>query len=85
MKVGLIDVEKEEAIKEIRDVLISSHSVSCDKELYKPELYFEKEIYRLAPPIWSAYHSVTVDYNKLAAAVYEAGFRKVDTGGENNE
>lgn len=74
MKPTFIDVEEQNAIEKIRDALMCSDGITCNAELYEPELYAEKKTY-----IIPCMYRVVVDYNKLAAAIYEAGFRKIDT------
>lgn len=64
-------LKKNKLIEAIRDVLITSNAVTCDVDSYKPELYASKEMYHIP-----AGYCVQVDYNKLATAIYKAGYRK---------
>ena len=64
-------IKEGKTIEAIRDVLIASDAVSCSVESYEPELYASEALYHIP-----ASHCVKVDYNKLAAAIYKAGYRK---------
>lgn len=64
-------IEENKLIEAIRDVLITSNAVTCDVDSYKPKLYASKEMYHIP-----AGYCVQVDYNKLATAIYKAGYRK---------
>lgn len=64
----------EKAIAAIRDILITSDAVRCDVDSYEPELYASNALYHIP-----AGYCVQVDYNKLATAIHEAGYRKEKT------
>ena len=61
----------ESELEEIRDILIDSNAVSCDVESYLPESCSGHSIYRIPTG-----YIVQVDYNKLAMAIYNAGYRR---------
>lgn len=61
-------------ITNIRDILMRADAVSCDVTGYKPQLYGSNVLFEIP----SGY-SVTVNYNKLAKALYDAGYRKEDS------
>ena len=61
----------EKTVAAIRDILIASDAVRCDVDSYEPTLYASKLMYHIP-----AGHCVQVDFNKLAAAIYKAGYRK---------
>lgn len=63
--------KKTKSINQIRDILIDSDAISCDIECYEPLNYADRVLYSIPSG-----HRVTVDYNKLAAAIYNAGYRK---------
>lgn len=64
-------IEENKFIKAIRDVLIASDAVSCNVASYVPELYASNALYHIPESC-----CVKVDYNKLATAIYKAGYRK---------
>ena len=63
--------EESELIEAIRNVLMAADAVRCDIESYEPEVYVNNALYHIP-----AGYCVQVDYNKLATAIYEAGYRK---------
>lgn len=65
-------------IRKLVDVLIDSEAVSVIPEPLEPELYVDNRLYH----IFSANHRILVNYNKLTAAVYDAGYRKIEEKGE---
>ena len=66
--------EESELIEAIRNVLMAADAVRCDIESYEPEVYVNNALYHIP-----AGYCVQVDYNKLATAIYEAGYRKEKT------
>lgn len=72
MKINQFDGIDEKAINDITNVLMNSNAVTCSVEsYYEPYMLAEASIYTIP----SGYR-VTVDYNKLAKAVYDVGYRK---------
>ena len=63
--------EESELIEAIRNVLMAADAVRCDIESYEPEVYVNNALYHIP-----AGYCVQVDYNKLAIAIHEAGYRK---------
>ena len=61
----------ESELEEIRNILINADAVSCDVDSYLPETFCGNSLYRIP----TGYH-VQVDYNKLAMAIYNAGYRR---------
>ena len=70
----IMQTEKSKLIEAIRDVLMAADAIRCDIESYEPEVYVNNALYHI--PAW---YCVQVDYNKLATAIYEAGYRKEKT------
>lgn len=68
----------ENDISAICDVLMDADAITCTIEPYEPVLYHDKAMYHIP----SGYY-IKVDFNKLAKAIYEAGYRKLK--GENND
>ena len=66
--------EESELIEAIRNVLMAADAVRCDIDSYEPEVYVNNALYHIP-----AGYCVQVDYNKLATAIYEAGYRKEKT------
>ena len=66
--------EESELIEAIRNVLMAADADRCDIESYEPEVYVNNALYHIP-----AGYCVQVDYNKLATAIYEAGYRKEKT------
>lgn len=58
-------------IEAIRDVLMAADAIRCNVESYDPELYANNARYHIP-----AGYCVQVNYNKLAVAIYKAGYRK---------
>lgn len=72
MYIKQLDGIDEIVISDIVTVLMNSNAVACSIEsYYEPYTLAEASIYTIP----SGYR-VTVDYNKLAKAVYDAGYRK---------
>lgn len=72
MKINRIDGIDEKALNDITNILMNSNAVTCSVESYhEPYTLAEASVY-----IIPSSYRVTVDYNKLAKAVYEAGYRK---------
>jgi len=63
--------EESELIEAIRNVLMAADAVRCDIDSYEPEVYVNNALYHIP-----AGYCVQVDYNKLATAIHEAGYRK---------
>lgn len=63
-------------IETIRDILMNADAVTCDVDSYEPTYYCNNAIYHIPNG-----YCVQIDYNKLAQAIYNAGYRK----GENDE
>ena len=57
-------------IIDIRDVLMNSDAVACEPEI--------EPIYGMADVVYHipTSYTVQIDYNKLAMAIYNAGYRK---------
>lgn len=70
----------ENDISAICDILMDADAITCTIESYEPvyNLYDNKALYHIPYGYY-----VKVDYNKLAKAIYEAGYRKLK--GENND
>ena len=60
-----------EEMEKIRDILIDSDAVRC--ESVSPETLFPGVNSYL---LFSSTHRVIVDFNKMAKAIYNAGYRK---------
>ena len=67
----IMQTEESKLIEAIRNVLMAADAVRCDIESYEPEVYVNNALYHIP-----AGYCVQVDYNKLATAIYEAGYRK---------
>lgn len=65
-------LRREDEIRKLVDILINSEAVSVIPEPLEPELYVDNRPYH----IFAANHRILINYNKLAAAVYDAGYRK---------
>ncbi|MDE7242881.1 MAG: hypothetical protein K2O18_02740 [Oscillospiraceae bacterium] len=63
-------VERIKAIKSIRDVLMTADAITCDADFCEPVLYADSTLYH-----FPSGYSVKVDFNKLATAIYNAGYR----------
>lgn len=74
----IFDPKKEKELEKLRDILINSNAIHC--EAVAPEVVFSGEhSYRLR----GYEHQVTVDFNKMAVALYDAGYRKGENNAEN--
>jgi len=67
----IVKTEEDKLIEAIRNVLMAADAIHCDIESYEPELYASNALYHIP-----AGYCVQVDYNKLATAIHEAGYRK---------
>lgn len=67
----IVKTEEDKLIEAIRNVLMAANAIHCDIESYEPELYASNALYHIP-----AGYCVQVDYNKLATAIHEAGYRK---------
>lgn len=56
---------------DILDILLHANAVTCTVTGYEPMLYASKALYEIPSG-----HQVTIDYNKMAKALYDAGYRK---------
>lgn len=70
-------------IEAIVNVLMNADAVRCDIESYEPDYYASNALYHIP-----AGRCVQVNYNTLAKAIYDAGYRKGEgnngrTGHEN--
>lgn len=72
----IFNPKKEKELEELRDILINSNAIRC--EAVPPEVVFAGQHSYL---LHGHDHRVTVDFNKMAVALYNAGYRK----GENYE
>lgn len=68
----------EGSVEDITTILMDSDAVTCTLEHCEPEIYASNALYHIP----SGY-CVRVDYDKLAKAIYDAGYKK--SKGENNE
>lgn len=67
----VFDPKKEIELRELRDILIHSEAVYC--KAVAPEVVFSG----LHSYLIHGYdYQVTVDFNKMAKALYDAGYRK---------
>lgn len=64
-------------IEAIRDVLMTADAVSCDVDSYEPVHYHDNDIYHIPNG-----YCVQIDYNKLAQAIYNAGYQKGETNND---
>jgi hypothetical protein len=67
----MMDKQIKLEIEAIRDVLMTADAVSCDVDFYEPVHCFDNTIYHIPHG-----YCVQIDYNKLAQAIYNAGYRK---------
>lgn len=67
----IVKTEEDKLIEAICNVLMAADAIHCDIESYEPELYASNALYHIP-----AGYCVQVDYNKLATAIHEAGYRK---------
>lgn len=67
---------KQKQLEEIRDILLNAKEDAILCEDLAPEIVFHGEMAFLT----KSYHSrIIVDFNKLALAIYNAGYRKEDS------
>ena len=74
----IFDHKKEEELTAIRNVLINSKAI-CREDV-APEILFKGQYSYL---LHGYDHRVTVDFNQMAKALYEAGYRKGENDAEN--
>ncbi len=74
----IFDPKKDEELEKIRDILINSKAIICED--LAPEVVFTGNHSYL---LHGYDHRVTVDFNKMAKALYDAGYRKGETNAEN--
>lgn len=67
----MLDLKKQKELEELRDILIDSNSIRC-KDVAPEVVFAGQHSYLLHGYDWR----VTVDFNKTAMALYEAGYRK---------
>lgn len=72
----MFNLKKQKELEEIRDILIDSNSIRCED--VAPEVVFAGQHSYL---LHGYDQRVTVDFNKMARALYDAGYRK----GEDDE
>lgn len=58
-------------IEAIRGILMNSDAVHCDVDSYEPTYYCDNTVYHVPNG-----YCVQIDYNKLAKAIYDAGYRR---------
>lgn len=56
---------------DILNILLHADAVTCTVTGYEPMLYASKALYEIPSD-----HQVTIDYNKMAKALYDAGYRR---------
>lgn len=76
MATYVFNPKKTQELEQIRDILINSKAVFCED--VSPEVVFTGQYSYL---LHGYDQRVTVDFNKMAMALYNAGYRK----GENDE
>lgn len=67
----MFNLKKQKELEELRDILIDSNSIHCED--VAPEVVFARQHSYL---LHGYDQRVTVDFNKMAKALYEAGYRK---------
>ena len=67
----MLDLKKQKELEGLRDILIDSNSICCEN--VAPEVVFAGQHSYL---LYGYDQRVTVDFNKMAKALYEAGYRK---------
>lgn len=72
----MFNLKKQKELEELRDILIDSNSIHCED--VAPEVVFARQHSYL---LHGYDQRVTVDFNKMAKALYNAGYRK----GESHE
>lgn len=68
------DMKRTEELVEIRNILMDSGAVTCSAANFTP-VYNPGHRFSYCLP---NEHHITIDYNKLAKAIYDAGYRKRD-------
>ena len=58
---------------DIISILTHADAVTCTVTGYEPMPYASKALYEIPSS-----HRVTIDYNKMAKALYDAGYRKAE-------
>ncbi len=71
MSIFIFDSKRTEELEKIRDILIDSNAVSC--EYVAPEIMNNGSYSYL---LHGHDHKVIVDFDKMADALYKAGYRK---------
>ena len=64
-------VYEKDKLNDITNVLLNSDAVTCTVSCSEPQLYASNALYEIP-----AGYRVEVDYNKLAKAIWDAGYRK---------
>ena len=72
----MFNLKKQKELEELRDILIDSNSIRCEN--VAPEVVFAGQHSYL---LYGYDQRVTVDFNKMAVVLYNAGYRK----GEDDE
>ena len=67
----VFDLKREKEMEDLRDILIDSNAIRC--EAVAPEIIFSGVHSYL---VHGYDHQVIVDFNKMAKALYAAGYRK---------
>ena len=67
----MFDLKKQKELEGLRDILIDSNSIRCEN--VAPEVVFAGQQSYL---LHGYDQRVTVDFNKMAKALYEAGYRR---------
>ena len=67
----IFNPKKEKEMEELRNILIDSDAIRC--ETAAPEVVFDGVHSYL---VQGYDHHVTIDFNKMAKIIYEAGYRK---------
>ena len=75
----MFNLKKQKELEELRDILIDSNSIRCED--VAPEVVFAGQYSYL---LHGYDQRVTVDFNKMARALYDAGYRKGENHGIND-
>ena len=67
----MFNLKKQKELEELRDILIDSNSIRCED--VAPEVVFAGQHSYL---LHGYDQRVTVDFNKMAVVLYNAGYRK---------
>lgn len=70
----IFDPKKLEELEQIRDILMNSKAIYCEAVEPFKDVFNGHTSYLL----YGYEQRVTVDFNKMAMALYEAGYRKGD-------